>query len=445
MKTLLVILLILVSTLFCDAAFTAQEQPAAASASAAPAQTAAPQSSQRIITAYTLPPDLYKKAHDLGGIYFRLSLLGFVYGLVTLWIVLHWRLSVKYRDWAERASAKRFPQAFVFSVPLILTIAILELPERLYGHHISYAYGISVQGWGSWFWDWTKSQILSVTLAVFLIWILYGVIRRSPRRWWFYFWLVSLPITVVLVFIQPLIVDPLFNKFEPLQGKDPALAASLEQMVQRAGQNIPQERMFWMDASEKTNALNAYVTGVGASKRIVVWDTTIAKMNTPQVVTVVGHEMGHYVLNHVTKGLVFAALVFFVLFYLGFQCIGWLLDRWGADWGIRGVDDWASLPALLLLLSIFGFAVNPITRGFSRYIEHQADQYALEVTHGLIPDAGQVAAQAEQILGEVDLSDPDPNPVNVFLFYTHPPTADRIRFELTYDPWTNGGHGEFLK
>jgi Zn-dependent protease with chaperone function len=216
-------------------------------------------------------------------------------------------------------------------------------------------------------------------------------------------------------------------------------------MVQLAGQNIPQERMFWMGASEKTNALNAYVTGVGASKRIVVWDTTIAKMNIPQVVTVVGHEMGHYVLNHVTKGLVFAALVFFVLFYLGFQCIGWLLDRWGADWGIRGVDDWASLPALLLLLSIFGFAVNPITRGFSRYIEHQADQYALEVTHGLIPDAGQVAAQAEQILGEVDLSDPDPNPVNVFLFYTHPPTADRIRFELTYDPWTNGGHGEFLK
>jgi hypothetical protein len=215
MKTLLVILLILVSTLFCDAAFTAQEQPAAASASSTPAQAAAPQSSQRIITAYTLPPDLYKKAHDLGGIYFRLSLLGFVYGLVTL----RWRLSAKYRDWAERASAKRFPQAFVFSVPLILTIAILELPERLYGHHISYAYGISVQDWGSWFWDWTKSQILSVTLAVVLIWILYGVIRRSPRRWWFYFWLVSLPITVVLVFIQPLIVDA-------FQGKDPASTAS---------------------------------------------------------------------------------------------------------------------------------------------------------------------------------------------------------------------------
>jgi Zn-dependent protease with chaperone function len=176
-----------------------------------------------------------------------------------------------------------------------------------------------------------------------------------------------------------------------------------------------------------------------------VWDTTIAKMKTPQVVTVVGHEMGHYVLNHVAKGLAFGALALFVLFYLGFQCIGWLLGRWGADWGIRGVDDWASLPALLLLLAIFGFAASPITKGFSRYIEHQADQYALEVTHGLIPDAGQVAAQAEQILGEVDLSDPDPNPVNVFLFYTHPPTADRIRFELTYDPWANGGHGELVK
>ena len=111
-----------------------------------------------------------------------------------------------------------------------------------------------------------------------------------------------------------------------------------------------------MGAGEKTTELNAYVTGIGASKRIVVWDNTIAKMTTPQIVFVAGHEMGHYVLNHVWKGLAFAAALLFVLFYLAHRTIGWLLARWGGNWGIRGVDDLASLPALLLLLSIFPFS-----------------------------------------------------------------------------------------
>ncbi len=109
------------------------------------------------------------------------------------------------------------------------------------------------------------------------------------------------------------------------------------------------------------------------------------------------------------------------------------------------MNDWASFPALLLLLSIFGFIAGPINSAFSRHIEHQADQYGLEVTHGLTPDSGQTAAQSFQVLGEVDLSDPEPNPVNVFLFYSHPPIPDRIIYSLTYNPWANGGTGEFVK
>jgi Zn-dependent protease with chaperone function len=125
--------------------------------------------------------------------------------------------------------------------------------------------------------------------------------------------------------------------------------------------------------------------------------------------------------------------------------MGWVLARWGRNWGIRGPEDFASLPVLLLLLAVFSFVTNPIGSAFGRYLEHQADQYGLEVTHELTPDSGQVAAQAFQILGEVDLSDPDPNRMNVFLFYDHPPTPDRVRFSLTYDPWSGGGHGEFVK
>jgi STE24 endopeptidase len=424
---------------------SAQQQPVQNAAPAA-ASTAAPQEAAvQKVTAYTLPPDRYKKARDLSRIHFRFAIISFFYGLIVLWLILRWKIAPKYRKWAESASSRRFVQALVFSPLLILTVDMIELPTGIYDNWVSRKYGLSVQGWASWTWDWVKGEFISIIIGTILILILYAVIRRSPRRWWFYFWLVSLPVVLAIFFLQPLVVDPMFHKFEPLEQKDPALTAALERMVQRAGQNIPPERMFWMKASEKSTEVDAYVTGFGASKRIVIWDTTIAKMTTPQIVYVTGHEMGHYVLYHIPKQIALLAAFFFIIFYLGYRSIAWLLARWGGKWGIRGVDDWASLPALLLLLSIFGFIANPATNAISRHYEHQADQYGLEVTHGLTPDSGQVAAQAFQVLGDVDLADPKPNPLNVFLFFTHPSVPDRIRFSLTYDPWSKGGTGEFVK
>jgi Zn-dependent protease with chaperone function len=155
--------------------------------------------------------------------------------------------------------------------------------------------------------------------------------------------------------------------------------------------------------------------------------------------------MGHYVLWHIPKLLGFGAAGLFLFFYLGYRTIGWVLARWGAKWEIRNLDDWASLPALLLLLTIFAFGTSPIASAYSRHYEHQADQFALEVTHGLTPDCGQVGAQAFQILGDVNLADPEPNPLAVFLYYDHPPIPDRIHFCLTYDPWSKGQQGEFVK
>jgi STE24 endopeptidase len=424
-----------------SASASAQQLPAASNGSAAAAALEA----TKKVTAYTLPPELHKKARDRSRINFRLALIGFIYGLFVLWLILHWKLGAKYRDWAEKFFSKRFLQALVFSPLLLLTVAILTLPLDVYGEVIEKQFGISVQGWGSWSWDWIKAELISLVIFTILIWLLYLVIGWSPRRWWFYFWLVSLPILLFIFFISPWVITPLFNKFEPLQQKDPQLTAALERMVQRAGEDIPPERMFWMGAAEKTTALNAYVTGFGASKRIVVWDTTIAKMNTPQVVFVVGHETGHYVLQHVYKLLGFFALLLLLLFYIGYRLMGWVLSGWGAGWAIRGLDDWASLPALLLLLSVFSFVTNPVASAFSRHVEHQADQFGLEVTHGLTPDSGQVAAQAFQILGEVDLADPEPNPLEVFLYYSHPAIPDRVQFSLTYDPWSKGGQGEFVK
>jgi Zn-dependent protease with chaperone function len=251
-----------------------------------------------LITAYTLPPDRDQKARALSKVRLRSTLVDLVYGLIILLLVLWWKLAPKYRDVAERASSRRFLQILIFAPLIALTLDILSLPTGIYENWIERVYGLSVQGWGSWFWDWAKGELISVIGTIIVVWILYAVIHKSPRRWWFYFWLASLPLIVLLIFVQPLIIDPMFHKFEPLQQKDPALTAELEKMVRHAGQDIPPERMFWMGAGEKTTELNAYVTGFGASKRIVVWDTTIAKLSTPQIVFVAGHEMGHYVLHH---------------------------------------------------------------------------------------------------------------------------------------------------
>lgn len=421
-------------------------QPAAVQQLPAQTPSSSPQTETRNeVKGYTLTPEKYAKAVAYSNARYRLHFIDFVYGLLVLILVLRWRLAPKFRDWAEAASPRRFLQAVIFVPPFFLTLAVLGLPTEIYGHWLSRTYDISVQGWGSWLWDWTKGELIGFLIGIILVWILYAVIRRSARRWWFYFWLTSLPILVFLIFIAPLVIDPLFNKFESLEKTQPALVDALERVVHRAGMDIPTERMFLMKASEKTKGLNAYVTGFGSSKRVVVWDTTIAKMTTPETVFVFGHEMGHYVLNHVYKGIVYAAVLLFVLFYLGYVGIGRILARYGLGWSIRGLNDWASLPALLLLLSVFGFLTEPIGNTFSRHIEHEADIYGLEVTHGLIPNSSQVAASAFQILGEVNLSDPHPSKFIKIWLYNHPPLDERVQFTLEYDPWSKGESPEFVK
>ena len=415
------------------------------SKSTAPQSTVRPIESQQTVTAYTLPPDLYRKAKTLGRIHFALDLIDGFYGIFVFWLVLQFKLAPKFRDWAERVSKNRFVQAFVFTPVLIVMVAALQSPLAIYEHIISTRYGLSVEGWGALAWDYTKGILIFMAIGSVLAWILYGVIRKSPRSWWFWFWVISVPIIVFLSFVEPFVLEPMFFTFAPLQQKDPALVTELEKVVARAGLEIPPDRMFWMKASDKTPTMNAYVSGLGASKRIVVWDTTIDKETTPEIVSVLGHEMGHYVLGHVWKGLIFTLVVLFAMLWLGYRSIGWMLARWGAGWGVHGLDDWASLPALLLLLSIFSFMFDPISNAYSRHVEHQADVYGLEVTHGILPDAAQTAADSFQVEGESSLAEPDPNPLNVFLFYTHPPISDRVKFLLNYDPWSQGKQPEFVK
>src|SRR4029077_1747915 len=263
----------------------------------------APPEPARKITAYTLPPALYAKAKTLGTIRFAFRLFSFFFALFALWLILRTKLSATFRNWAEAATRFRFLQALIYTPLFALAFALLQLPLDLFNESLLKRYGISVQPWPSWTADWAKAELLTMLIGSIFAWILFTVIRFSPRRWWFYFWTISIPISLFIFFLQPVVIDPLFNQFAPLSAKAPELIPQLERITLRGGMPIPPERMFWMLASDKTIYPDAYVTGIGATKRVVIWDTSLTKETTGGILTMFGHEMGHYALHHVWKGL----------------------------------------------------------------------------------------------------------------------------------------------
>lgn len=387
------------------------------------------------ITQYSLPPDKLEKAHALYTVRSTLHFVETLYGIVLLVVLLAIRFGVKLRDLAERATRNRFVQACIVVPLLTIAIDVCTLPFSLYSHHISLQYGLSIQRWPSWFWDWTKGELIGIVIGVLLISGFYLLIRRSPRRWWLYAWACTLPVMVFFIWIIPNVLDPVFNKFEPLAKDHMDLVEATQKVAKVAGVDVPTSRMYLMKASEKVTTSNAYVTGIGSSKRVVVWDTTARQMTVPEVTFVIAHEMGHYVLHHIDKGLAFAAITLFFGFWIAFYAINWLIARWGNSWQIRGTADWASLPALMLVASIMGFLAEPIGANFSRtQIEHKADAYGLQITSQITPDYRQVAAQSFQNLGEHSLSYPYPSKFMVFWSYDHPDISSRVQFALHYQP-----------
>ena len=437
----LLLALVLISSAFLYSQSTTTAQPSALEQK----DTVAAQSARPSITQYALPPDKMAKATAL----YRTGLIMFVgetiFGFVLLLALLYLRVAPRYRDIAERVARNSFVQAAVFTVLFMLTMDVISLPLAMYRHHLGLAYGLSVQGWGSWFGDQGKAELLTLTVSILAVWFLFFVIRRSPERWWFYFWMVTVPFIVFVVFIAPIIIDPIFNEFEPLEKTQPQLVQPLQTVAHRVGLFLPNSRMFEMKASEKVTTYNAYVTGLGATKRIVVWDNTAKEMTIGETQFIFGHELGHYVLKHIPKGLAFALAMMFISFWLGRKVALAFVARWGTRWGIRDLGDYAALPVLLLVLSIFSFFASPIDNAFSRHIEHDADIHGLEVIHGIVPNSPEVAAESFQKLGEKSLDYPHPNPLYVFWTYSHPDTASRLQFALQYRPWDEGKPNEFVK
>jgi STE24 endopeptidase len=419
----------------------AEAAGAAAQASPEQAERPQPQSEQ----AYSLPPDKLAKARVLNKIRLTLDILGSLWGVAILWILLASRAAARLERWAEGLAARRWVQGLVFFAALIGIMVVSGLPLDVIGHIASRHYGISVQGWGGWWGDQGKSLAVSLVVGVPVLLLFNWMVRVSPRRYWLWTWAISIPLILASVFLEPLLLDPLFDKFEPLTATHPKLVEKLERVVARTGTAIPPQRMFLMKASAKTNGINAYVTGIGSSKRFVMWDTTTDRMPDDEILFIFGHESGHYVLHHIAKGLGASIAGMFFLFWICARLGEGMVRRFGARWQVDSVANRAGFLTLLLALSIAGFVLTPVSNAVSRHFEHQADVYGQEAIHGLVPDAQKTTVSSFNHLGESWLEDPNPSRIVEFWLYNHPSVKNRANFAAHYDPWANGGRGKYFR
>ena len=417
---------------------------AGAQEQANPASTQATHSQTHSEDAYSLPPGKLKEAIVLNRIRVALDIGQSLWGLIVLWWLLASGSAARLDGWTRDLTRRVWLQGLVFFAILIVILTLAGLLLDAAAHAASRHYGISVQGWGGWLGDQGKglgvALVIGAPLGLFFNWL----VRVSPRRYWLWIWVISLPLILASVFLAPLLLDPLFNKFEPLEQTHPALAAKLEAVVTRTGVQIPESRMFLMKASEKTNGINAYVTGIGSSKRFVMWDTTTDRMPDDEIMFIFGHESGHYVLNHIPKML---AMMMAGLFFVIWACAHvaeWMVQRCGERWHVHAVAGRAGFVTLFFAFSLAGLVLTPVGNAVSRHYEHEADVYGQEAIHGLVPDPQKTSVSSFNHLGESWLDDPNPNGFVEFWSYSHPSVQHRAQFAERYDPWANGGHGRFF-
>jgi STE24 endopeptidase len=338
--------------------------------------------------------------------------------------------SARMRTWATRLGRRWLFVVALYFVAFSLVMVLVNLPLAYYeGYVREHAYGLSNQTLGKWVRD-TLTQVLVGTIAgVLFLWVPYLLLRKSPRRWWLYTSLALIPFLLLMILVKPIWIDPLFNKFGAM--KDRSIEAQILALADQAG--IEGGRVYEVAKSEDTKALNAYVTGFGATKRIVLWDTIIARLDRQELLFVMGHEMGHYVLGHVWQLIGFFSLLTMATLFAIHATAGWLIARYRGRFGFSDLGDIASLPLVLLLFGVYGLVVTRAATGLSRHLEHEADRFGLEITRN-----NHAAATAFVKLQTDNLAVPRPNRLMVLFRADHPPVGDRIDFANDYRPWENG-------
>ena len=359
-----------------------------------------------------------------------LWLIDTAWGFILPAAILLTGFSSRMRTWATRISRKRVLTIAIYFAIFSIVTFVIDLPRAYYEEFVrEHAYGLSNQTLSKWFGDSMKSLAVGVVMGALFLWVPYLLLKKSPRRWWLYTAMAAVPFLCLTLLIAPVWIDPLFNTFGPMKNK--ALETKILQLADRAG--IEGGRVYEVDKSTDTNALNAYVAGVGGTKRIVLWDTIIARLDEPQLLFVMGHEMGHYVLNHIWKELAIFSVMIAVLLYAVHRLAGAVITRQQVRFGFTELSDVASLPLIMLLFSLAFFVVSPLALGITRHFEHEADRFGLEITR-----ANRPAALSFVRLQEDNLANPRPHWLVRLFRASHPTLAERIEFANSYRPWETG-------
>ncbi|WP_350019804.1 M48 family metallopeptidase [Priestia flexa] len=348
-----------------------------------------------------------------------LFFLSVPYEWLSFVLVLVLGFSRKFSKWAKDITKMKPLQTAIYVFWLSLLLQVFTFPLDWISYKLSMAYNITTQPFTSWMKDVTTDFWVSLVMMWVIVFVLYTLITKSPKRWWFYAWLLSIPFTLFITFIQPVVIDPLYNDFYPL--KDKQLEEKILRLADEA--SIPTDHVYEVNMSEKTNSMNAYVTGIGANSRIVLWDTTLNKLSDNEILFIMAHEMGHYVKKHIYVGIASALVLSLIGLWVTKRLADMIMRRWGTNIKVKSLQDVSSLPLILLLLSVLTFAVSPATNLLSRHHEVQSDTYALELT-----EDKEAAIKTFQELSRSGLSQVNP-PFLVKVFrYSHPTILERIEF-----------------
>jgi STE24 endopeptidase len=340
----------------------------------------------------------------------------FLYGVVVALLLLNLRWSARMRDLAERVTRFKPVHTFVYWLQYLILTSILTFPITVYeGYFREHKYGLATQTFGPWMGDQMKGLGVGLVLGGLLVMLLFGVVRRLPRTWWIWGAVVTILFSTFTALIAPVYIVPIFNKVTRLD--DPKIVEPILSMARANG--IPAKDVYTMDASRQTTRMSANVSGFAHTMRITLNDNLLRRGSPEEIQAVMGHEMGHYVMNHIYKGIMFAAIETVLMFACLYYGLGWALQRWGEKWQIRGVGDTAVLPLVVLLVSIWGFVLTPIDNTATRTEEHEADMFGLNTARQ--PDG---FAQAAIHLGEYRKM--NPGPIEEFIFFDHPSGRNRI-------------------
>lgn len=345
-----------------------------------------------------------------------LILWDFLYGAVLSLLLLNLRWSARMRNLAERITRFKPVQTVLYWVQYLVVVTVLGFPLGAYeGFFRERKYGLATQTFGPWMGDQFKLLLVNMVLGGILVVLLFGVARRFPRTWPVLGAAVTMIMLILTVLIGPVYLQPIFYHPKPLQ--DPKITQPILSMAQANG--IPVHDVYQIDESTKSTRMSANVSGFGKTMRITLNDNLLRRGSPEEIQMVMGHEMGHYVLNHVYNGMLFFSVMAVLFFVYLRRSLDWALKRWGERWQIRGVGDTAVLPLVVLLGSLYFFVLTPVFNTYIRTQEHEADMYGLNASRQ--PDG---FAQAAIHLGEYRKM--EPGKVEEWIFFDHPSGRNRI-------------------